>query len=173
MNNEQNFDEVTFALFYDDEMSQEESQQFETALESDTELLARYERWIYVQEGISAHFESLEANYSLDGFTNRIMDALPEQAPWEVEAPRRAPVEEPQTDSWIKRILFPLMIGSLTTAVILVIMRQSTPSDQVPQNSVSPSNQDNTTLIKDSEVKVTWLEEDDEDEEDSDEDDGI
>jgi anti-sigma factor RsiW len=174
MTHAQNFDEVTFALFYDDEMSQEESAHFEATLESDPDLLARYQQWVEIQEGLSAHFESLEASYSLEGFTARVMDALPEQATWELEAtpPERVISEAAPRDSWVKRLLFPLMLGSLTAAVILMIVDRRAPEGTSQPHQVGV-NQDNTTLINDSEVKVTWLEDDDDDSDDSDDGDGI
>ena len=159
-------DDITFALYYDDELNLEESKRFEDSLRSDPELFARYQFWVETQESLAAHFESLESNYELGGFTDRVMSELPEVAPWEVSAasPARAVTpSEPEGESWIKRLIFPLLIGSLTAAVILMIVDRRAPSGPGGAPAAGAS-QDNTTLIKDNEVKVTWLEDEEEEE---------
>ena len=79
--NKYHYDEVTFALYYDYELDAEESTRFEAALEKDPDLLKAYEQWASTLEHLSQNFEAIEEQYELDGFSQKVMAALP-STPW-------------------------------------------------------------------------------------------
>jgi hypothetical protein len=156
-------DEVTFALYFDNELDHDEEAKFEAALNTNSELLARYNLWTETYEHICDHFEALEETYPLESFTERVMKELPQEAPWEQESSseRISQAIEERESSWFKRFFMPMLVGSLTVAVVVVILSRkdqlvSTPNDVTPQRS-------DTQLI---DHKVTWLEDDEDEDED-------
>lgn len=171
-------DEVTFALYFDNELDREEELRFEAALQDDPKLLAQYNLWAETYERVYEHFETLEANYALEGFTERVMAELPQEAPWEKRSGESAPREEIKRESqWFKRFFIPILIGSLTAAVIVFALTRQDQLVSSPTEVTSPRPE--TQLITHT---VTWLESDEEDdaneeneenEEFDDEDDGI
>ena len=175
MSNTYTPDEVTFALYFDRELDREEEAKFEAALNADSELLAQYHLFVETHEQVCAHFEALETSYPLEGFTERVMNDIPEQAPWAQSSTiERASQSLEQSDSsWFKRILIPVFIGCLTAAAILILVSKKGPltSEQPGISTERPETQ----LI---DHKVTWLESDEDDdlddsEESETEDDGI
>jgi hypothetical protein len=91
------------------------------------------------------------------------MKGLPQEAPWEQESSseRISQAIEERESSWFKRFFMPMLVGSLTVAVVVMILSRkdqlvSTPNDVTPQRS-------DTQLI---DHKVTWLEDDEDEDED-------
>ena len=152
-------DEVTFALYFDNELDHEEEVKFEAALNTDHDLLVRYNLWVETHERVYAHFESLEESYPLEGFTERVMAELPEQAPWTERATSESASQsmEAEESSWFKRFFIPILVGGLTAAAILLVLsrKDTLVSPQPEVNQPRPETQ----LI---DHKVTWLESDEE-----------
>jgi anti-sigma factor RsiW len=152
-----NYDEVTFALYYDYELDSDESTQFEHALEQDPTLLKAYEDWVSAFELLSQNFEALEDDYDLEGFSQKVMNSLPND-PW----PKTQPAEtvhvkdsvesEPWWAGWFK----PILIGTLAAAAVLIVARSI--------QTTAPTNQRSTVLINypdqtnnQEEAPVIWL----------------
>ena len=136
--NKYHYDEVTFALYYDYELDAEESTRFEAALEKDPDLLKAYEQWASAFEHLSQNFAAIEEQYELEGFSQKVMAALPSN-PW-----KRAKVEESssspaiaQQESWWAGWFKPILIGSLAAAAVLVVSRSiQSPSPQAQRSTV-------------------------------------
>lgn len=133
-----NYDEVTFALYYDYELDAEESTRFEAALKTDPDLLKAYEQWASSFEYLSQNFEALEDQYELDGFSQKVMAALPSN-PWP-EAKTTEPdlsQKNIQKEAWWAGWFKPILIGSLAAAAILVVARSiQSPNPQVQRSTV-------------------------------------
>jgi anti-sigma factor RsiW len=139
MNNSQNsskiYDDVTFALYFDHELDQSAESEFEAALNSNPELLAQYEDWVATYEMLNAHFEAREAQYSLEGFTDRVMGELPET----LERTQRgeaepAELEEVSLSARLRSILVPFFAGCCVAAVIFMILQRPQPSHPSAQS---------------------------------------
>ena len=87
------YDEITFALFYDGELDEEESRRFESALAEGGELSDRYGQWLCVRDATLDHFETVEGRYELQGFSDQVMSALPQESPW--STPSKASTSPP------------------------------------------------------------------------------
>ena len=122
--NEKMYDEVTFALFYDNELDAEEERAFVAQLKQDSTLMEAYEDWVEGIEAVSQHIKHLESDYELDQFTASVMAALPEQSPWRSKTPTtKVDVDIESEQSWLKSWLTPILIGGLTAAAILIVAR--------------------------------------------------
>lgn len=119
---DQEFDEITFALFYDGELDAAESLRFEEAL-SNSELAERYGQWLAVRDTICDHFENLESQYSLEGFSDRVIEALPEQSPWSNPRLSSESVAKESVSFGLslRRWFAPMLVGGLTAAAIIII----------------------------------------------------
>ena len=160
MSNSYTPDEVTFALYFDRELDSEEEAKFEAALNADSELLAQYHLFVETHEHVYAHFEALETSYPLEGFSDRVMNDIPEEAPWVQGSTieRAAQSMEQNESSWFKRILIPIFIGTLTAAAILILVSRN---DRLASEQPGVSaDRPETQLI---DHKVTWLESDEDD----------
>ena len=136
--NKHNYDEVTFALYYDYELDAEESIRFEAALKSDPKLLEAYEHWASTFEHLSQNFEAVEDQYELEGFTQKVMEALPND-PWKRARPKESVVSEviSQPESFWAGWFKPILIGSLSAALpswsLLAPCKH-----QIPRTNVQP-----------------------------------
>jgi len=129
-------DEHLVTLYLDGELDQEEAEELEGRLEREPALMALLEEQLKLSALLSevAHRESEQVN--LEGFTARVMDALPHEA----HAGRREPVRstavqgEPRgVVAWLASQLTPLLIGAAVAAAILLSLR----SGEVPQPASS------------------------------------
>ena len=153
-------DEITFALYFDNELDLDEATKFEAALNANPELLAQYNLWAEMQEQVCAHFETLEKTYSLEGFTERVMNDLPQTSPWKQPSSEHiSHTIEVQESSWFKRLLIPILVGGLTAAVVVFILSRR--NELVLPHTDQATQRPETQLI---DHKVTWLENDEEDE---------
>ena len=158
------YDEITFALFYDGELDDEESKRFEEALSQSESLSAQYGEWIAARDALYDHFEALEASYPLDGFSDQVMNALPNRSPW--APPKEQRIHSiPTTSTW-RSWFTPILIGGLTAAAILLIAQSL--------NRVTSQTQRSTVLINYPEQgdeaqksPVIWLVEEEESVEDA------
>jgi anti-sigma factor RsiW len=119
------YDEVTFALYFDQEMDQQEEARFEAALKADSALMKRYNDWVSVYEHFTAHFESLETHYQLDGFTDAVMSDLP--AEWDHQRSGGSWAADDHAEShpsWTRRILAPFLIGSMIAAALFIVFKR-------------------------------------------------
>ena len=164
----QTYDEVTFALYFDHELDQIEETRFEAALTADEALHARYDEWANTHYVLNSHFEALESNYALDGFTERVMGALPEIDSLTTPVPAKAERELMSLSDRLKQALVPFLIGSLAAAALFVVLgRQITHpngGDARPGSEFGESF-DGLTPIS-NEEGPTWLESDDEEDDD-------
>lgn len=122
--NEKLYDEVTFALFYDNELDAEEERAFEAQLNDDPQLLEAYNQWVSGLEAVRQHVESVEANYTLDQFTDRVMSALPSESAWTHSTSKsNVSIDQEPKQSWWQGWFTPILVGGLTAAAILIIAR--------------------------------------------------
>jgi negative regulator of sigma E activity len=155
------YDEITFALFYDGELDSDESRRFEEELESDEALASRYGEWLRVREALMDHFEAIEAEYKLEGFSDRVMDALPTTSPWETsrESTSSPSIERPSFNwrAWFT----PMLVGGLTAAAIMLIAQSLTRvNDQSARSTVLINYPEQGDKAQTS--PVIWLVEDEE-----------
>lgn len=171
-------DEIIFALFYDGELDKDEEARFIESLQNDAALRQQYDAWAEALEAMQDHIIAQEEAYPLDNFSDRVMAALPSEAPQRVSMPSReheiASEDQNGFMSWWKQAWMPALIGGIAAALVLIIMQQlNAPSNQVtPTTNVISYEGDKGTT--EGERTVIWVVDDESDEEDdSKEDDGI
>lgn len=161
------YDEITFALYYDHELDQEETERFEAALQSDPELMAQYEEWSISLALFHEHIDQLESSYQLDQLSDKVMANLPEQAPWNTSrSSEPESVVMPQREgvaSWWKQLWVPALVGGLAAAAILLIANGIMQSEQPKTTSTQLINHDGE------EGAVIWIVDDENGEEDTEE----
>lgn len=165
MKQNNDYDEITFALFYDGELDREEEADFMEALDSDSALREHYESWAELGHRVHDHFEALEASYDLDRFTDQVMEGLPNVSSWTSSRSTEAIVEESSGASWWRTWMAPMMIGAVSAAAILVIAQSLTQVQSTTTRStvlINYPEQDD----KAQESPVIWLVDEEESEED-------
>lgn len=149
------YDEITFALYYDCELGQEEADEFELALDQDSNLAQAYDAWVDQFEQIAHVIQTEEQAYELDGFSNRVMDALP-QVSWSKAKPQakvETELNQDLTQAWWSAWLKPILIGGLSAAAILLIARSLETQSTSPQRSTVLINQQESN----NQAPVIWL----------------
>ena len=97
---------------------------FEAQLHEDPQLLEAYNQWVSGVEAVSQHVEYVEANYTLDQFTDRVMSALPSEPTWtDSTSKSNGAIDQEPKQSWWKGWFTPILVGGLTAAAILIIAR--------------------------------------------------
>jgi negative regulator of sigma E activity len=139
-------DEHLVTLYLDGELDQEEAEELEGRLEREPELMALLEEQLSLSALVSevAHHESERRN--LEGFTARVMAALPDEVHAVKRAPARsAPVqEEPRgVVAWLASQLTPLLIGAAVAAAILLSLRGA----EVPSSTRSGAGSTGTPTV--------------------------
>jgi len=165
MKQNNDYDEITFALFYDEELDHDEERAFLEALESDQVLRERYEAWTELGTHLAKHFESKELSYSLDHLSDKVMSNLPTDPSWSSSQSVQEVVEEESSTPWWRSWLTPMMVGAIGAAVILIVVQSLT--------QIKVSSTRSTVLInypeqgdQAQESPVIWLIDEEENEED-------
>jgi negative regulator of sigma E activity len=173
-------DEIIFALFYDGELDQEEETHFIESLKSDPELREQYDHWVETLEAMQEHIIAQEGDYPLTDFSDRVMAALPEEAPQRSSQPPLRVEMEAEADaqssfiSWFKQAWIPALIGGIAAALVLVVMQQLNAPSRHLQTSTTLISLEEDQEQSGSETTVIWVVDDESDEEDENkEDDGI
>ena len=161
-------------LYLDGELDDEVKEHIEQQLETDEALRIEFDQLIQMRTYISDWYQDQEENYELDGFSDRVMESLGKPS-WDIHSQtvqldvQSATHPQKSTGSWWFQNRFPLLVGALAAAVLLLLANAFTP--QVSKKSPS------TVLIQDQVDKeaspVIWVldEEESEHELDNDEDD--
>ena len=166
------YDEVTFALYYDHELDAKEAKLFELSLERDEQLMEAYNQWVDVQEAVHHYFEDKESSYKLDHFSDRVMKALPADPNWRTSKP---PNSEPvavqlNTDSpWWQTWLTPMLIGGLVTAALMLIVQGFQGNSVQQQRSTVLINYPDQEEQGDKAPVIWLLDEDEENDQEQDE----
>jgi hypothetical protein len=161
------YDEITFALYYDHELDAKEAKLFEMALEQNEQLMKTYDQWVDAQEAVSQYLEDKEAEYQLEGFSDRVMKALPADPNWKVRSEQQEVVSKQDSNQqtpWWQSWFTPMLVGGLVAAALILVIQglQESPVQ----------NQRSTILINQAEqgdkAPVIWLlDEEDEQEQDN------
>jgi negative regulator of sigma E activity len=151
------YDEITFALFYDNELDEEDARAFEAQLQDDSELMSAYQEWRATLNAVTDHFEYVESTYNLDDFTKKVMRAISDEPSWaESLTYDQSSAEILLENPWWKAWLFPILIGSLAAAAVLIVARSLDTSSQNAQRStvlINYPDQSGSTQ----EAPVIWL----------------
>lgn len=157
-------DEHLVTLYLDGELDQEEATEFETRLDQEPELMALLEEQLALSVMLERAGQHELDQLNLEGFTARVMAALPEEVPQ--RAPERSSstvaVEEHQgLLAWLSSQLTPLLIGAAVAAAILISLRVADAPNAQQTNATSSGR--STVLINLDEPKsegaapVIWV----------------
>ena len=134
-------DEQLLILYFDGELDQPEADELEARIERDEALSAQFQELVALRSSMRDHFSSEIERLDLEGFTDRVMSALPEVEFSSIKRETTSAEVEPSSPSlarrvqaWFSQNTSPLLIGAAVACAILFALRAT---DSSPQRSVN------------------------------------
>lgn len=162
-------DEQLVTLYLDGELDQEVALEFEERLADDPELLSLLEEQLKLSTFLTASSQYESESFHLEGFTERVMEALPKESPFssqqQVES-QSSQVSQGGIFAWFADRMPSLFIGAAVAAAILISLR-AIESPTSPNQSTQVQGR-STVLINLDEAKsegaapVIWVLDDEE-----------
>jgi anti-sigma factor RsiW len=149
-------DEQLITLYLDGELDLDEAQELEERLEREPELMAMVEEQLTLSAMLSRAHDFEAEGLELEGFTERVMAAIPVDERYQVSAEPSRPSQEAELEGplqrlsgWIAAHITALLVGAAVAAALMLSLQA--PSAPSGRDAAGASR--STLLIKNAEPK--------------------